>query len=639
MIEDIASKSPDSGISVIAVNNLHPPKLMVDRRVITETDSVTLNCQTPSSVSVTECYFIIMRGKPAKRFSCLKTLSGTELLSLTQQSLPAKVDVTCFYLLSHPSPQSDKSTITIQLPRPELTVNPLMITETDSVTLNCQTPSSVSVTECYLYFLKTRSTRTISCVENLGGTELLMTARQSSPADVKLTCYYDVERRGGKYSSSHSNMSSIRIQNLHPPKLMVDRRVITETDSVTLNCQTPSSVSVTECHFIMRGKPAKMFSCLKTLSGTELLSITQQSLPAKVDVTCFYLLSHPSPQSDKSTITIQLPRPELTVNPLMITETDSVTLSCQTPSSVSVTECYLYFLQTKTTRIMSCVENLRGTELLMTAHQSSPADVKLTCYYDVEQRGGKYSSSHSNMSSIRIQNVKSSTESAFIVTTDFTVGTPPRPLLSASLTSVKPTSAGVSVGTTTNTVSSLSTSLTSVKPTSGVSVGTTTNTVNSLSTSLTSVKPAPETDSTDALTSEFPKTSQPPTTKTQQWKFMFVIGPAFGMSVGVILLVAAVLCSRRSEQRIYTRSQAKYAGNVMRMGDFDVGKWLSADNNEADTLTHSTPAADSSNGFVQVSTQKSESENADIYHVYSTIPDEPAASALMDTAYSTIQPH
>ncbi|XP_041837514.1 uncharacterized protein LOC121637415 isoform X7 [Melanotaenia boesemani] len=603
MIEDIASKSPDSGISVIAVNNLHPPKLMVDRRVITETDSVTLNCQTPSSVSVTECYFIIMRGKPAKRFSCLKTLSGTELLSLTQQSLPAKVDVTCFYLLSHPSPQSDKSTITIQLPRPELTVNPLMITETDSVTLNCQTPSSVSVTECYLYFLKTRSTRTISCVENLGGTELLMTARQSSPADVKLTCYYDVERRGGKYSSSHSNMSSIRIQNLHPPKLMVDRRVITETDSVTLNCQTPSSVSVTECHFIMRGKPAKMFSCLKTLSGTELLSITQQSLPAKVDVTCFYLLSHPSPQSDKSTITIQLPRPELTVNPLMITETDSVTLSCQTPSSVSVTECYLYFLQTKTTRIMSCVENLRGTELLMTAHQSSPADVKLTCYYDVEQRGGKYSSSHSNMSSIRIQNVKSSTESAFIVTTDFTVGTPPRPLLSASLTSVKPTS--------------------------GVSIGTTTNTVNSLSTSLTSVKPAPE----------FPETSQPPTTKTQQWKFMFVIGPAFGMSVGVILLVAAVLCSRRSEQRIYTRSQAKYAGNVMRMGDFDVGKWLSADNNEADTLTHSTPAADSSNGFVQVSTQKSESENADIYHVYSTIPDEPAASALMDTAYSTIQPH
>ncbi|XP_041837513.1 uncharacterized protein LOC121637415 isoform X6 [Melanotaenia boesemani] len=613
MIEDIASKSPDSGISVIAVNNLHPPKLMVDRRVITETDSVTLNCQTPSSVSVTECYFIIMRGKPAKRFSCLKTLSGTELLSLTQQSLPAKVDVTCFYLLSHPSPQSDKSTITIQLPRPELTVNPLMITETDSVTLNCQTPSSVSVTECYLYFLKTRSTRTISCVENLGGTELLMTARQSSPADVKLTCYYDVERRGGKYSSSHSNMSSIRIQNLHPPKLMVDRRVITETDSVTLNCQTPSSVSVTECHFIMRGKPAKMFSCLKTLSGTELLSITQQSLPAKVDVTCFYLLSHPSPQSDKSTITIQLPRPELTVNPLMITETDSVTLSCQTPSSVSVTECYLYFLQTKTTRIMSCVENLRGTELLMTAHQSSPADVKLTCYYDVEQRGGKYSSSHSNMSSIRIQNVKSSTESAFIVTTDFTVGTPPRPLLSASLTSVKPTS--------------------------GVSIGTTTNTVNSLSTSLTSVKPAPETDSTDTLTSEFPETSQPPTTKTQQWKFMFVIGPAFGMSVGVILLVAAVLCSRRSEQRIYTRSQAKYAGNVMRMGDFDVGKWLSADNNEADTLTHSTPAADSSNGFVQVSTQKSESENADIYHVYSTIPDEPAASALMDTAYSTIQPH
>ncbi|XP_041837519.1 mucin-3A-like isoform X12 [Melanotaenia boesemani] len=524
--------------------------------------------------------------------------------------------------------------------QPELMVDRLVITETDSVTLTCQTPPSVSASQCDFYIENQKKSG--NCVQTLTAADLLNIARRRSPAEVKVRCCYTVMNDAIASKSPDSGISVIAVNNLHPPKLMVDRQVITETDSVTLNCQTPSSVSVTECNFIiMRGKPAKMFSCLKMLSGTELLSLTQQSLPAKVDVTCFYLISHPSPQSDKSTITIQLSRPELTVNPLMITETDSVTLNCQTPSSVSVTECYLYFLQTKTTRTISCVENLRGTELLMTARQSSPADVELTCYYDVERRGGKYSSPHSNMSSIRIQNVESSssTESAFSVTTDFTVGTPPSTLLSASLTSVKPTS-GVSVGTTTNTVSSLSTSLTSVKPTSaGVSVGTTTNTVNSLSTSLTSVKPAPETDSTDALTSEFPKTSQPPTTKTQQWKFMFVIGPAFGMSVGVILLVAAVLCSRRSEQRIYTRSQAKYAGNVMRMGDFDVGKWLSADNNEADTLTHSTPAADSSNGFVQVSTQKSESENADIYHVYSTIPDEPAASALMDTAYSTIQPH
>ncbi|KAI3370079.1 hypothetical protein L3Q82_024862 [Scortum barcoo] len=95
-----------------------PPKLIVNPPVINETDSVTLNCQTPSSVSVSQCYFHIVRGEAARRFSCLKTLTGTELLKMSHQSSPAEVEVMCFYTVKFgetdsPSPHSDTSSITI----------------------------------------------------------------------------------------------------------------------------------------------------------------------------------------------------------------------------------------------------------------------------------------------------------------------------------------------------------------------------------------------------------------------------------------------------------------------------------------------------------------------------------------------
>ncbi len=86
--------------------------------VITETDSVTLNCQTPSSVSVSQCYFYIVSGGMIRGFSCLKTLRGTELLLKAQKSSSAEVEVKCFYTvkfgeLESPSPHSDTSSITI----------------------------------------------------------------------------------------------------------------------------------------------------------------------------------------------------------------------------------------------------------------------------------------------------------------------------------------------------------------------------------------------------------------------------------------------------------------------------------------------------------------------------------------------
>ncbi|XP_026162309.1 uncharacterized protein LOC113130155 [Mastacembelus armatus] len=132
-------------------------------------------------------------------------------------------------------------------------------------------------------------------------------SRQSSPAEVEVTCFYlDI------YQSPQSNMASITIGIVPPSKLAVSPLVIRETDSVTVNCQTPSSVS--QCYFyIGRENPAKRFSCLQTLTGTELLLMSGRSSPAEVEVTCFYLDIYQSPQSNMASITIEKSVTEVTI--------------------------------------------------------------------------------------------------------------------------------------------------------------------------------------------------------------------------------------------------------------------------------------------------------------------------------------
>ncbi|XP_033995084.1 uncharacterized protein LOC117489703 isoform X1 [Trematomus bernacchii] len=425
----------------IQTQALLPPTLKVNSPEITETDSVTLHCQTPPSVSVSHCYFRTVKKESVRVFSCLKTLTGTELLLISEQSSPAEVQVKCFYTVkyegpNHPSPHSDTSFITIHtLPPPTLTVNPPVITETDSVTLHCQTPPSVSVSQCYFYTLS-GGTRVFSCLKTLTGTELLMLSQQSSPAEVQVKCFYTITFEGSNYPSPHSDPSSITVHNsfpkiqtqaLPPPTLTVNPPVITETDSVTLHCQTPPSVSVSDCYFyILSGGIVKVFSCQKTLTGTELLQMSQQRSPAEVQVKCYYYRDMTqSPESDVSSIFIHtLLPPTLTVNPPVITETDSVTLHCQTPPSVSVSDCYFYTLSGRIVRIFSCLKTLTGTELLQMSQQSSPAQVQVKCYYTVKLGGSTAPSPHSDTSSITVHSQNPYTSSTQAISPSVTPETP-----------------------------------------------------------------------------------------------------------------------------------------------------------------------------------------------------------------------
>ena len=102
-----------------------------------------------------------------------------------------------------------------------------------------------------------------------------------------------------------------------------------------------------------------------------------------------------------STFSASVP-PQLRVNPLVITETDSVTLDCQTPSSVSVSQCHFYTSSGVNLRDSSCLLTLTGTELLTMSHQGSSADIKVTCFYTVKFGESDSPSPHSDTASITI---------------------------------------------------------------------------------------------------------------------------------------------------------------------------------------------------------------------------------------------
>ncbi|KAI4826821.1 hypothetical protein KUCAC02_030252 [Chaenocephalus aceratus] len=235
-------------------------------------------------------------------------------------------------------------------------------------------------------------------------------SQQRSPADLQVKCFYIVTFEGSNSLSPHSDPSSITVHNPLPPTLTVNPPVITETDSVTLPLSDSALCSVLHCYFYtLTGLIVRGFSCLKTLTGTELLLMSQQRSPAEVQVKCFYTVTFggsTSPHSDPSSspYTVTLRPPTLTVNPSVITETDSVTLHCQTPPSVSVSHCYFYTLSGLIVRGFSCLKTLTGTELLKMSQQRSPVEVQVKCFYTVKHGGSTSLSPHSDPSSITIYN-------------------------------------------------------------------------------------------------------------------------------------------------------------------------------------------------------------------------------------------
>ena len=98
-------------------SGLSKPKLSVTPSVVKEQDLVTVDCLFPSAVS-DQCYFLFTRKQSTKILSCSSTVTGTDLLLMSQQTSPAKVELKCFYTVKFkdsnlPSPHSDTSSIIV----------------------------------------------------------------------------------------------------------------------------------------------------------------------------------------------------------------------------------------------------------------------------------------------------------------------------------------------------------------------------------------------------------------------------------------------------------------------------------------------------------------------------------------------
>ncbi|XP_077948030.1 uncharacterized protein LOC120835185 isoform X16 [Gasterosteus aculeatus] len=362
-------------------------------------------------------------------------------------------------------------------------------------------------------------------------------------------------------------------------------------------------------------------------------------------------------------------RPQLIMNSAVISETETVTLDCRAPSYPTVHQCYFTIIGAKHAKGFTCVQTLTGTELLRMSDQKAPAEVKVDCYYTVMVGDVNHPSAHSVTSSITIQNVvKSSTtqtKTASAVTTaglcasrpvttikqtsadqtfgprnsgsfsspPLTTDKPTSDVVESSTTQTKPastvTTAGLSASTPVtrikqtpadqtfgprNSGSFSSPPLTTDKPTSDVVESSTTQTKPastvttaglSASTPVTRIKQTPA-DQTfgprnSGSFSSPPLTTDIPTSEMQRWMFM-VIAICLGGFFSISLLGLGLLCRKRTLERCsYKRSQADVTGSVKL---------------EEQTFTNENP----------------------IYHLYSTIPDEPPASAQEEAMYSYLQP-
>ncbi|KAM4587029.1 uncharacterized protein PAE49_021972 isoform 2-T3 [Odontesthes bonariensis] len=187
-------------------------------------------------------------------------------------------------------------------------------------------------------------------------------------------------------------LHEVRVQAVPPPKLTVSRSEITETDSVVLSCEAPSSVSVSQCHFYtLTGGTVRIFSCNQTLTATELLQMARLSSPAEVKVSCYYTAQPgdiKSPHSDHSSINIQssaVGQPGTDITSLPVTPLEEASSRSLLKTFVVLAGCgvavgviFLGFLLVKTQKRAKTVSS--RSEAHLRGNVSSNSGLRYTAY-------------------------------------------------------------------------------------------------------------------------------------------------------------------------------------------------------------------------------------------------------------------
>ncbi|XP_071376804.1 mucin-17-like [Centroberyx affinis] len=449
-----------------------------------------------------------------------------------------------------------------------------------------------------------------SCQQTLTGSELLSMAHQSSPAEVKVQCFYIVEHVRRNRPSKHSDTFSVIIQS-QKPQMSVQH---SQGEPVDFTCSLPGSAnSETRCNLYFgegshpvqstttwkKRRKNKQWFCQFTVPIEDLLRYLHSE--QQKEASCDYSLgSEPHSVSARS---------------------DRYSLTGWTVSRPSVS-----------TRLTSAPgtpvnpgsgDKITGLTVGRPSTTSSSASALVT---------------HVNPGS------------------GLTVGKPGTTASSTSayVTLMNPASgdktSGLTVGRPSTTSSSASAPVTHVNPGSGLTFSKPGTTASSTSAYVILMNPASG-DKTSGLTvgkpsSTFGSPSSPvtpvnPASEKQIWKLVVVVAGC-GVTVGVILLGLALVCTRRGTGKFVSkRPKAKVDDDLtrdcMNMGSLNSGGVSPAGNGGTYSLITSVPDNVFPTGSVKVTRPQPQNEDSDTYHVYCTISEEPAASAQKDMVYSTLQ--
>ncbi|KAL0978049.1 hypothetical protein UPYG_G00165300 [Umbra pygmaea] len=502
------------------------------------------------------------------------------------------------------------------LPQPSLTVSSTVIRETDSVQLSCETPTSVSVSQCYFY-IEGNLNKALPCQTRMTGSNLVRWTGQKIPVEVKIRCQYSAS--GWRYLSLYSEISTVTIQDppkatdLPQPSLIVSPTVIRETESVQLSCETPTSVSVSQCIFYIEWKwDLNVPTCQKTFKGSQLLEWAGQRSPFKIKLRCFFTsgTSRSPKHSDPVSLTIlgELQKPEISIH---AESSDVISIDCVLPESVSDgSRCSLYTGdQPQPYKEAQSIRSSSSIRLICTFSVS-----KNDLFRSLQVRRDVSCDYREN---IDPHSVSPRSDGYTFTDTDVTSSVPPRSTANSHLTS--------RTSKSTRRVSTGPTSPQTAIPSHYIlNNGLTINSTLTPGTTQSSTEIRPNSNHQDK----------------DLEKHLWQTGVGVASAVGVFLvgLTAVCLCGKTKNNAFSSGPQAQqeeHSQNLV-MGAMNTGGLVDLVDNELYSVTSTTILFSPSGTGAE---KRKPSDNSDIYHVYNSIRDRPAAVATPDGLYNLLQEH
>ncbi|XP_041946609.1 uncharacterized protein LOC121707830 isoform X2 [Alosa sapidissima] len=570
------------------------PTLTVSSYIISERDSVDLSCVLYRSPPLSDCIFSLVdkKANTHRASSCQLSLTGEKLRRWSGLvTLPAIVRMNCS-TADKPSQQSQSVSVIVKGFSPTLTVSSDIISERDTVILNCTDSRSPPLSDCIFSLVDTKKNtyKAPSCQLSLTGEELRRWSGLATlPAIVRMNCYTADK-------PSHPVSITVKTPAPPPPKpnLKISPAVLRESSTVQMTCEVPQSQSASLCLFYLDGIEAAPYShpsCQMSLTGVQIQQWTRQSSPLEAKVGCYYLTEGartPSDHSDYVSLTVldRLQKPNIKV-----LHDGSISIVCHIPKHFGeATDCQLYtgdehqsYLKTKTSKSASGV---------------------LACQFTV------------NKDDLfrRLQSVRSRG-----VSCDYTVNTEP-PSLSPRSDPYNFTAATITAATTacgTKTIGLSSTTTSTLKSTRKI-----------LTTTI-----YPSSSGPAVLTSTSLRDYSTHLHSNQAAKDSFTFGPWLPVSavvlvVGLFLGVLTAGCLSPKRHK-HTRSQnaTNWRSDAVRFGPNNIKMDKGGDRSLLAILE--TSGSDLK--------KDSEEDVSNPYHVYSTIPDTLDVSTQQGPTYSLAQ--